>query len=177
MSNTSVVFQVSREFVVQVLSLMETLASDRRFLAAALHALCMCYAKIHPQPADGTVRALWMRACNALTVFLDDEPVVVTSLKFGSLISTRIVSSRSATCFHAVVAAMRAHASSAPVQEYGCGALWNMTVNADNKVKAGSAGAIETVVAAMRSHPSNADVQHRGCGALWIMAFKNWGGI
>ena len=71
--------------------------------------------------------------------------------------------------FAQLVAAMRAHASNADVQHRGCGALWNMTVNADNKVKAGSAGAIEAVVASMCAHTSNAVVQHQGCGALWNM--------
>ena len=65
--------------------------------------------------------------------------------------------------FEAVVAAMRAHASSAGVQEKGCRALSNMTAfNDANKVKAGGAGAIEAVEAAMRAHASNADVQERG---------------
>ena len=162
------------EFVAQVLSLMETLASHRRFLAAALHALCTCYAKIHPQPADDTSRALWMRACNALTVFLDDEPVVVTCFRLAILIDNRIVSSQSAACFPAVVVAMRARASSAPVQEYGCQALCNMTHNnTDNKVKAGSAGAIECVVAAMRAHAGHAGVQEHGCRALICLTSNN----
>ena len=153
---------------------METLASDRRFHAAALHALCMCYAKIHPQPADDPARSLWMRACSALTVFLDDEPVVVTCFRLASLIGTRIVSSQSATCFQAVVAAMRAHASSAPVQEYGCQALCNMTYNnVDNKIKAGSAGAVECVAAAMRTHAGHAGVQEHGCWALTSMTSVN----
>ena len=68
----------------------------------------------------------------------------------------------SAGAVEAVIAAMRAHASNAGVQEPGCGALRSMTVNADNQVKAGRAGAVEAVVAAMRAHASNAGVQEHG---------------
>ena len=66
----------------------------------------------------------------------------------------------------AVVAAMRAHSGHAGVQEAGCRALWNMTLNDGNKVKAGGAGAIEAVVAAMRAHSGYAGVQEAGCSAL-----------
>jgi hypothetical protein len=49
------------------------------------------------------------------------------------------------------------------VLEYGCRALESTTfIDADNRVKAGSAGAVEAVVAAMRAHASNAGVQKRG---------------
>ena len=36
----------------------------------------------------------------------------------------------------AVLTAMRSHASVAAVQEYGCGALWNLAGNAENEVPA-----------------------------------------
>jgi hypothetical protein len=66
----------------------------------------------------------------------------------------------------AVVAALRAHPSSAAVQENGCTALRNLAANDANKVKAGGCGAIEAVVAALRAHPSSAAVQENGCTAL-----------
>jgi len=65
--------------------------------------------------------------------------------------------------FAQLVATMRARAGNAGVLEYGCRALESTTfIDADNRVKAGSAGAVEAVVAAMRAHASNAGVQKRG---------------
>jgi hypothetical protein len=52
------------------------------------------------------------------------------------------------------------------VQEEGCWALCNLTVNADNNVKAGAAGAVEAAVAALRAHPDCAVVQELGC---WVL--------
>ena len=72
------------------------------------------------------------------------------------------VKAGSAGAIEAVVAAMRAHASNAGVQEQGCRALINLTNNDANQVKAGSAGAIDAVVAAMRAHASSASVQEQG---------------
>ena len=68
-----------------------------------------------------------------------------------------------------MVAALRAHPGNAGVQEKGCLALKHMTLNADNKAKAGAAGAIEAVVAALKAHPGNAVVQEKGCTALTNM--------
>ena len=75
--------------------------------------------------------------------------------------------------FAQLVATMRAHAGNVDAQEQGCRALVNLTVNYDNKVKAGSAGAVEAVVAAMRAHASNAGVQEQGCLALRNMTGNN----
>jgi hypothetical protein len=63
-----------------------------------------------------------------------------------------------------VMAAMRAHAESAGVQEAACGALVHLTGNdAENKTRAGTAGAIEAVAAAMRAHAGSAGVQQYTC--------------
>ena len=60
----------------------------------------------------------------------------------------------------AVVAAMRAHAGSAVVQEYARWALCNLAFNnADNQFAIAAAGGIEAVVAAMRAHAGSAGVQ------------------
>ena len=69
-----------------------------------------------------------------------------------------------------VVAAMRAHASSAGVQQQACGALRNLSAgNAENKTVIGNAGGVEAVVAAMRAHASSAGVQEQARGALRIL--------
>jgi hypothetical protein len=69
----------------------------------------------------------------------------------------------SAGAVECVVAAMRAHAGNAGLQNCGCAALNNMTFdNAENRIKAGSAGAVECVVAAMRAHAGYGDVQEVG---------------
>jgi dihydroorotate dehydrogenase len=65
---------------------------------------------------------------------------------------------------------MRHHADAAGVQEYGCGALWNLAYNAANKVTIAGVGGIDVVVAAMRHHADAAGVQERGCGVLRSLA-------
>jgi hypothetical protein len=73
------------------------------------------------------------------------------------------VKAGSAGAIEAAVAAMRAHPTSAAVQDWACVALVGMnrmTANDDNRVKAGSAGAIEAVVAAMGAHAT--DRRHAG---------------
>ncbi len=69
-----------------------------------------------------------------------------------------------------VLAEMRRHPADVGVQEQGCGALWSLDVNADNKVKIAAAGGIADVLAAMRGHRSHAGVQEQGCGALFNLA-------
>lgn len=66
----------------------------------------------------------------------------------------------------AVVAAMSAHVSNEAVQEAGCAALRNLTVNSDSQAKAAACGAIEAVVAAMTAHGSHVGVQEAGCQML-----------
>jgi hypothetical protein len=58
----------------------------------------------------------------------------------------------------AVLAAMRAHAADAMVQQIGCGALVSLAVNDENKVAIAAAGGVEAVLAAMSAHNS-LDVQ------------------
>ena len=70
-----------------------------------------------------------------------------------------------------MVAAMRAHAGSAGVQEQACRALLNLACNADNSSIA-AAGGIEAVVAAMRAHAGSA-VQVQACRALLSLASNN----
>ena len=79
----------------------------------------------------------------------------------------------SAGGIEAILRAMTQHPSAAGVQEWGCVALSNLAVNADNKVKIGSAGGIEAIVRAMTQHPSAAGVQEHGCVALWNLAANN----
>eukprot|EP00961_Rhodomonas_salina_P209645 2830463-Rhodomonas_salina.1 len=70
---------------------------------------------------------------------------------------------------------METHPDHAAVQEEGCGALWNLALNKDNKVAIGKKeGNIvgERMLAAMRAHPSHAAVQEYGCRALAMLASK-----
>ena len=55
-------------------------------------------------------------------------------------------------------------------QQNGCGALWELAVNAENRVAIAAAGGVEAVVAAMRAHAADAMVQQNGCGALASLA-------
>eukprot|EP00740_Mantoniella_antarctica_P003085 CAMPEP_0181359188 /NCGR_PEP_ID=MMETSP1106-20121128/5939_1 /TAXON_ID=81844 /ORGANISM="Mantoniella antarctica, Strain SL-175" /LENGTH=129 /DNA_ID=CAMNT_0023472257 /DNA_START=114 /DNA_END=500 /DNA_ORIENTATION=+ len=69
-----------------------------------------------------------------------------------------------------VVAAMRAHAGSARVQEVACGALRHLTgADAENRIRAGTVGAVEAVAAAMRAHAGNAGVQEAAGAALFSL--------
>jgi len=72
-----------------------------------------------------------------------------------------------------IVAAMRAHAANAAVQEQACGALGNIT-GYDTQGYAhaqavADAGALPQIVAAMRAHAANATVQQRGRFALQLL--------
>jgi hypothetical protein len=86
------------------------------------------------------------------------ERVSVCTFCNGSSIHNQ-VKAGGCGAIEAVVAALRAHPSSAAVQENGCSALINLAANANNQVKAGGCGAIEAVVAAMKRHLSNAKAQ------------------
>ena len=71
----------------------------------------------------------------------------------------------------AVVAALRAHAASAGVQQWGCRALGNVCTGTDaagvaRKQAAADAGAVAAVVAALRAHAASAGVQEEWCYAL-----------
>ena len=61
---------------------------------------------------------------------------------------------------------MDKHKEHAGVQEQGCGALWNLGVNAENQVKIAEAGGIEAMVEGMGRHTAHAGVQEAGCRAL-----------
>ena len=65
-----------------------------------------------------------------------------------------------------IMEAMRLHPNVSAVQEKGCGALWNLSVNADNKVSIAKAGGVRSIMEAMRLHPNVSAVQKNGCGAL-----------
>ncbi|KAJ1616763.1 armadillo-type protein [Pavlovales sp. CCMP2436] len=71
----------------------------------------------------------------------------------------------------ALVAAMRAHAASAAVQERACWALIIITAAQGDvrKQAAADAGALPQIVAAMRAHAADAAVQERACWALIII--------
>ena len=66
----------------------------------------------------------------------------------------------------AVVRAMGAHTSSAIVQEHGCGAVCNLSLNNENRVAVATKRGIEAVVSAMGDHRSCESVQAQGCLAL-----------
>eukprot|EP00961_Rhodomonas_salina_P095293 1282150-Rhodomonas_salina.1 len=68
---------------------------------------------------------------------------------------------------------MKQHVKSAGVQEQGCGALRNLAVNDENKVKIGAAGGIEAVITAMQQHADSEGVQEWGCAALSNLAFND----
>jgi hypothetical protein len=71
----------------------------------------------------------------------------------------------------AVLDVMRAHPSSAAVQEAACVAVLQITHSADeNKVAAGGAGAIEAVISTLNAHASHPGVQVYACWALANMA-------
>ena len=72
-----------------------------------------------------------------------------------------------------ILSAMSFHCSNANVQHYGCGALNNLAVNENNKVKIAEAGGITIILSAMKKISSNADVQHYGCAALHSLAWNN----
>eukprot|EP00961_Rhodomonas_salina_P207610 2802133-Rhodomonas_salina.1 len=71
----------------------------------------------------------------------------------------------------AVLEAMRGHCKSAEVQEVGCGALRNLSLNADIGIKMVGMGGLEAVLEAMRGHPESTEVQEVGCGALRNLSF------
>eukprot|EP00961_Rhodomonas_salina_P090894 1223114-Rhodomonas_salina.1 len=60
---------------------------------------------------------------------------------------------------------MRQHLGHAGVQEAGCGAVRNLAMNADNKIKIAGEGGIGVMLEAMRQHLGHAVVQDAGCGA------------
>jgi hypothetical protein len=70
----------------------------------------------------------------------------------------------------AIVQAMGGHRGSEGVQEKGCGALWNLALNADNALNIREGGGVEAIVQAMGGHRESKGVQERGCGALAIFA-------
>ncbi|GBG35148.1 Protein kinase, putative, partial [Hondaea fermentalgiana] len=66
-----------------------------------------------------------------------------------------------------IVAAMRKHPGSESVQNYACGALWNLAQNERNCEILGQELQVgEVIVAAMRKHPGSESVQESACGAL-----------
>ena len=71
----------------------------------------------------------------------------------------------------AIVAALYAHPSSAPVQRNGSYALRNLARNDANRALMAEAGVIEAVLAALEAHPANPDVQRNGCAVLGNLYF------
>jgi hypothetical protein len=68
---------------------------------------------------------------------------------------------------------MKSHSSNADVQENGCGALWYLALNDNNKVTIAEAGGITTILSAMDNHSSNPFVQYCGCTALMKLVTNN----
>ena len=70
---------------------------------------------------------------------------------------------RESGCLH-VAKVGGAHAQ---VAKLGCGALWNLAVDADNKKPIASAGGIEAVLSALRAHGgAHAEVAEQGLEKL-----------
>ena len=70
----------------------------------------------------------------------------------------------------ATLEAMNGHRDHAAVQEKGCGALWNLAMNADNQLKLMELKAAQAVLEAMKRHRDHAAVQEYGCAALQNLA-------
>ena len=77
-----------------------------------------------------------------------------------------------AAAIEAVVAAMKAHASHAGIQNSGgCWALGRILKAAENQLKVAAAGGIEAAVAAMKAHAGeDINVQRSGCVTLSSIA-------
>jgi Caspase domain len=71
------------------------------------------------------------------------------------------------------LAALKAHASSAKVQEEACTVLGNLCSVGANQTKASSLGAIEQVVAALRRHADTSGVQQYGFKAMGRLTSNN----
>ena len=69
-----------------------------------------------------------------------------------------------------ILDALKRHKANADVQEWGCGALQNLTLNDDNKKTIAKLGGIKVILDAMKRHESNADVQGRVCAVLTNLA-------
>ncbi|GBG34542.1 Protein kinase, putative [Hondaea fermentalgiana] len=70
-----------------------------------------------------------------------------------------------------IAAAMRKHPESESVQNYACGALWNLAANARNKEILGQdVKLVKEIVAAMRKHLESESVQSKACSALANLA-------
>jgi len=73
----------------------------------------------------------------------------------------------------ALVRGMRKYSIHCGIQEQGCGALWNLAVNADNQIKIAEQGGIDVTLEAMRTHRSHAGAQEAGCWALLNIGWSN----
>ncbi len=58
----------------------------------------------------------------------------------------------------------------AEVEEYVCGALWNIAVPAVNQVTMSSMGGIQAILNTLRLHKKNEAVVHQALGCLWNLA-------
>jgi len=72
-----------------------------------------------------------------------------------------------------VIRVIREKRQDAVVQKWACGALRNLALNTDNKVKLMDLGAADDIVEAMRTHRSDARVQEMACIALRNLAVNN----
>ena len=72
----------------------------------------------------------------------------------------------------AVVAAMKAHASSERVTEAGCAATRRLADIADLGLILGAVGACQVVTAALRCHAASEAVARAGCGAVIVLVDK-----
>eukprot|EP00940_MAST-03C_sp_MAST-3C-sp2_P001690 g1690.t1 len=70
----------------------------------------------------------------------------------------------------AILRAMESHKTSEDVQQQGCGALCNLSVNAENQKRIAKEGGIAAILRAMESHKTSEGVQHYGCWALFSFA-------
>jgi len=72
-----------------------------------------------------------------------------------------------------IVDAMWELEQNAGMQEWGCRALWSLSVDSQNKVLIGQCFGIDAIVNAMTIHVNNKGVQEKACGALSNLAANN----
>ncbi len=74
----------------------------------------------------------------------------------------------------ATVASMRAHPSSAPLQDYGCRVLGNLSLSGQACQESVARGnGVEAILCALQNHLGNVEVQGAGCLALGFIAAAN----
>ena len=72
-----------------------------------------------------------------------------------------------------ILKCMKIHSDVPIVQETACGALSNLSLNGDNKIKIGKEGGISLIIEAMRNHSQVLDVLVQACSALSNLSFNS----